>query len=156
MRVSSERCVVCAALLMAALTGCEWGRKEARSAALTSAPLSVAPAPAKTSPAPEKSTPAIALAASQPSSTQPTILNDALLARGTQLYVKQCAACHGAQGLGDGPAAYLLYPKPRDFSQGTFRLTSTKSGLPTDDDLLQTLKRGMPGSAMPSWGWLPE
>lgn len=74
-----------------------------------------------------------------------------LLATGQRLYEKQCAVCHGAQGAGDGPAAYLLYPKPRDFTQNEFRLVSTSSMQATNEDLFRTITRGMPGSAMPSW-----
>jgi len=91
--------------------------------------------------------PATSPAPSQPDQQQ--------LARGLQLYAANCAICHGDQGLGDGTAAYLLYPKPRNFSDGQFRITSTKTGLPSDADILQILRRGMPGSAMPSWGHLP-
>lgn len=74
-----------------------------------------------------------------------------LLEMGQRLYVKQCAACHGPHGAGDGPAAYLLYPKPRDFTQNEFRLVSTSTMQATDEDLFLTITRGMPGSAMPSW-----
>src|SRR3989338_8993841 len=70
---------------------------------------------------------------------------------GRQLYTKQCAVCHGPKGAGDGQAAYLLYPKPRDFTQNEFRLVSTNSMQATDEDLFLTITRGMPGSAMPSW-----
>jgi mono/diheme cytochrome c family protein len=80
----------------------------------------------------------------------------ALLALGRRVYDVQCAACHGAAGRGDGEAAYLLYPKPRDFTSGTYRLVSTWERRPTDEDLYRTISRGMPGSAMPSWGHLPE
>ena len=83
-------------------------------------------------------------------------MQHAKLARGLKLYASSCAACHGEQGLGDGQAAYLLYPKPRNFGDGQFRITSTKSGLPSDADIMQVLRRGMPGSAMPSWGHLPD
>ena len=79
-----------------------------------------------------------------------------LLALGKQVYTKQCAACHGVQGRGDGEAAYLLYPKPRDFVAANYRLVSTWERVPTDQDLFNTITRGMPGSAMPSWGHLPE
>lgn len=89
-------------------------------------------------------------------STQTAAELDPILARGLSLYSANCAACHGEAGLGDGRAAYLLYPKPRNFSQGAFRITSTKSGMPSDQDLLQVLRRGMPGSAMPAWSHLPE
>jgi mono/diheme cytochrome c family protein len=79
-----------------------------------------------------------------------------LLALGKRTYEKECLACHGAKGDGDGEAAYLLYPRPRDFTTGQFRLVSTWDGVPTDEDLYRTISRGMPGSAMPSWGHLPE
>jgi mono/diheme cytochrome c family protein len=78
------------------------------------------------------------------------------LVRGQAIYAKQCAACHGPEGRGDGPAAYLLYPKPRDFRAARYRLVSTWEGVPTDEDVLRTITRGIPGSAMPSWGHLPE
>ncbi len=73
------------------------------------------------------------------------------LARGLELFAHHCASCHGEEGAGDGTAAYLLNPKPRDFTGGTFILTSTEMGLPSDEDLLKTLGYGMPGSAMPLW-----
>ncbi len=96
---------------------------------------------------------------SHAASAGPTLVmpaGPASLVSGLKTYTKECAACHGATGLGDGPAAYLLYPKPRDFSTGSFRLGSTASGMPTDSDLLRTLELGMPGSAMPPWGHLPR
>ncbi|MHC4135041.1 MAG: c-type cytochrome [Planctomycetota bacterium] len=76
--------------------------------------------------------------------------------RGAQLYAKHCAICHGPQGRGDGPAAYLLSPKPRDFTRGEFRVITTTNGVPTDNDLLRVLENGMPGSAMPPWDRLAE
>ena len=78
------------------------------------------------------------------------------LALGRKIYQKQCTACHGEDGRGEGQAAYLLYPKPRDFTQGGYRLVSTWERVPTDMDLFRTISRGMPGSAMPSWEHLPE
>lgn len=79
-----------------------------------------------------------------------------LIERGRQTYLRQCAPCHGTNGDGEGPAAYLLYPRPRDFTAGQFRLVSTWDGVPTDEDLFRTISRGMPGSAMPPWSHLPE
>jgi mono/diheme cytochrome c family protein len=50
-----------------------------------------------------------------------------------------------------------LFPKPRNFNSGLFKIQSTPAGaLPTDDDLFQTVTRGMPGSSMPSFSYLPE
>jgi len=44
---------------------------------------------------------------------------------GKLVYDQQCAACHGADGNGDGPASVWLYPKPRNFSAGQFKIKST-------------------------------
>jgi len=78
------------------------------------------------------------------------------LALGKQVFNKQCAPCHGATGEGNGDAAYLLYPRPRNFRTGKFRMVSTWEGVPTDDDLFRTISRGIPGSAMPAWAYLPD
>ena len=73
---------------------------------------------------------------------------------GRELYGQHCAACHGEQGNGQGLAARFLFPKPRDFTRGQFRLVSTKNYVPSREDLRAVLVRGMPGSAMPSWAHL--
>lgn len=73
---------------------------------------------------------------------------------GKQIYQKQCAVCHGIEGGADGKAAYLLNPKPRNFISDKFRLVSTTNMEATDEDILKTISRGMPGSAMPSWAHL--
>ena len=74
----------------------------------------------------------------------------------TEIYRRHCSVCHGPEGFGDGKAAYLVHPRPRDFSRGKFLVVSTDNRVPTDEDLLQTISRGLPGSAMPSWEHLPE
>jgi cytochrome c len=78
------------------------------------------------------------------------------LAVGKQLYANYCTACHGEKGDGNGPAANYLNPKPRNFGEGKFRLVSTVNRLPTDEDLLRVLERGMPGSAMFPFAHLSE
>jgi mono/diheme cytochrome c family protein len=78
------------------------------------------------------------------------------LARGRDLYGLYCVACHGDKGEGDGPAARYVYPRPRNFGEGKFRLVSTANGYPSDDDLLRVITRGMPGSAMFPFGHLGE
>jgi mono/diheme cytochrome c family protein len=70
---------------------------------------------------------------------------------GKTLYQRHCAGCHGERGDGAGPAARFLFPKPRDFRAGRFRLVSTANAQPTLDDIKAVLARGMPGSAMPPW-----
>jgi mono/diheme cytochrome c family protein len=80
----------------------------------------------------------------------------AILVAGKQSYTNHCAQCHGDQGDGNGPAARFLNPKPRDFLKGQFRLASTVNAKPSDEDLLNVITRGMPGSAMVPFGHLPE
>jgi mono/diheme cytochrome c family protein len=72
---------------------------------------------------------------------------------GKRVYFTKCVWCHGVDGAGDGPAADRLWPRPRNFNQGTFKIRHTASGeLPLlDVDLLLTVTHGLPGSAMPSW-----
>lgn len=68
------------------------------------------------------------------------------------LFNNHCGTCHGASGAGDGPAAYLVYPKPRNFTTGVFRFKSTPGAqLPTTDDLRRVIKEGVPQTAMPGF-----
>ena len=76
--------------------------------------------------------------------------------RGEALFVRHCAVCHGFRGQADGPVATFLRPAPRDFALGEFNLVSTRNGMPTDRDLVETLRRGMPGSSMPAYGWMSD
>jgi mono/diheme cytochrome c family protein len=72
---------------------------------------------------------------------------------GKRVYFTKCVWCHGVDGAGDGPSADRLWPRPRNFNQGTFKIRHTASGeLPLPlTDLFQTVTHGLPGSAMPSW-----
>ncbi len=71
---------------------------------------------------------------------------------GKKVYFKRCVWCHGIEGVGDGPSADRLFTRPRNFIQGTFKIRWTDSGeLPLDQNLIDTVKNGLPGSAMPSW-----
>lgn len=75
--------------------------------------------------------------------------------KGELLYAQKCAVCHGATGKGDGPAEFVLFPRPRDLTSGRFKIRSTTT-LPTDEDLFRVITSGIPGTAMPSWAALPE
>lgn len=79
-----------------------------------------------------------------------------LLELGKKVYEQRCSPCHGLDGAGEGTAAYLLFPKPRDFVMARYRLVSTWERVPTDQDLYYVISRGIPGSAMPSWAHLDE
>jgi DMSO reductase family type II enzyme heme b subunit len=73
--------------------------------------------------------------------------------RGRVLFASACAQCHGDDGGGDGIAASRVRPLPRDFRTGVYKLRHTFAGeLPTDQDLFDTIRKGMPGTSMPAWG----
>lgn len=76
--------------------------------------------------------------------------------RGEVIFQRQCSICHGETGDGAGPFAYLMNPRPRDLRKGKFKLSTTVNQIPSDQDLLRTISRGMPGSSMPPWAHLPS
>lgn len=79
------------------------------------------------------------------------------LVRGALVYEKNCAACHGASGDGNGPAAEYLNPRPRDYRQGVFKFTSTPYGArPRRQDLVRTIRRGAKGTSMPSFAFMDD
>ena len=71
-------------------------------------------------------------------------------------YATHCAACHGETGRGDGPVAPLLDPAPRDFGSGEFHIVSTTNRRPSHQDLVDSLRLGVPGTSMPGWAHLAE
>ncbi len=66
------------------------------------------------------------------------------LDEGARIFKQNCLNCHGPAGKGDGIVAAQLDPKPAD-------LTSAKTQQKADSDLLEVLKFGRPGTAMPGW-----
>ncbi|MGB8800980.1 MAG: cytochrome c [Candidatus Acidiferrales bacterium] len=71
---------------------------------------------------------------------------------GRMLYVRFCIGCHGPDGNGEGMNAQWIDPKPRDFTEATFKCRSTPTGtLPTDEDLFNAITRGFVTTNMPSW-----
>lgn len=67
------------------------------------------------------------------------------LVRGAALYAKECRACHGDGGRGDGPAARALFPAPTDLT--SYALLHGTSPLA----FYQRLTMGVAGTAMPSF-----
>ncbi len=61
-----------------------------------------------------------------------------------------CPICHGHQGGGDGFLAEGLSPKPRDFAD--LEMMSRLS----DMTMFQSIRHGMPGTAMPAWNLSDE
>ena len=86
-------------------------------------------------------------------------LDSETLAKGSHLYRRHCLHCHGLTGDGKGPTAPWVNPNPRDYRPGTFKFTSTmgrKERKPSRDDLIRTLKQGVEGTSMPTFGLLPD
>lgn len=68
------------------------------------------------------------------------------------IYRRYCVGCHGDLGDGNGENFPWIDPKPRDFQLGVFKCRSTPTGtLPTDQDLYDTIGRGLDRSNMPQW-----
>jgi len=72
-------------------------------------------------------------------------------------YRRYCVGCHGDRGDGMGENFPWVDPKPRDFQLGIFKCRSTPTGtLPTDQDLSDTIGRGLDRSNMPPWNIFTE
>jgi putative copper export protein/mono/diheme cytochrome c family protein len=65
--------------------------------------------------------------------------------RGAPLYAQHCSGCHGPYGNGDGPFADSLPKRPPSL---VVRLAAPREG-----DLLWAVSHGVPGTAMPGFGW---
>ena len=82
---------------------------------------------------------------------------DAQRQSGKALYLKYCSQCHGEKGDGEGYAAPHLRPRPRNFTTGKFKVRTTPNGsLPTHQDLINIIRRGMPYTTMPAWPTLTD
>ncbi|MBL8857938.1 MAG: c-type cytochrome [Planctomycetes bacterium] len=73
---------------------------------------------------------------------RPAVATESPTAR--ELYVKNCAACHGETG--DGKGTTVLERPARSFKAGGFSYGNTP------DAVLRTITHGIPGSLMPSFG----
>jgi cytochrome c oxidase cbb3-type subunit 2 len=76
---------------------------------------------------------------------------------GKDLYNKYCAPCHGEEGDGYGQLYGALYPKPRDFTKGQYKIRTNATGsLPTDADLIHVISVGVHGTSMMPWDILDK
>lgn len=64
-------------------------------------------------------------------------------AAGRALFQQNCVVCHGARGLGDGPAAFTMNPRP----------VNLQLHVPQHPDgfLEYWIAEGVPGTQMPAW-----
>ncbi len=65
------------------------------------------------------------------------------IARGATLYAANCAACHGPEGRGDGPAGRALSVRPTDLTAHAARHAA--------GDLFWWIAHGIPGTPMPGF-----
>lgn len=70
--------------------------------------------------------------------------------RGQALYAELCAGCHGATGLGDGPAGKGLEPAPANFADRERMAQRSLFGL------YNVITLGVAGTGMPTFGQLPD
>jgi len=71
----------------------------------------------------------------------PSLAGITAAGNGRQLWLDNCASCHGAEGKGDGTAAAWLLPVPTNLVEHSY----------TRDYLVEVLWNGVAGTAMPAW-----
>ena len=72
------------------------------------------------------------------------LIGDARL--GEQFFMGNCATCHGTLGDGQGPRAYFMTTKPRNFLDEYSRSTLNRPAI------FSVATHGRPGTEMPAWG----
>jgi mono/diheme cytochrome c family protein len=65
--------------------------------------------------------------------------------KGGAFYNANCATCHGVKGDGNGPRAYFINPRPRDFVAGESRASLNRPLL------YASVSMGKLGTEMPAW-----
>lgn len=70
--------------------------------------------------------------------------------RGRSLYFRNCIECHGSSGAGDGPRAYFIFPKPRNF------LDPATQQILNRPRLFDGVADGVIGREMPAWSFVLE
>lgn len=72
-----------------------------------------------------------------------------MISKGKELYDSNCQSCHGATGMGDGPAGAVLNPKPRNYHQ-----TDGWTNGRTIDEMYKTLQEGIVKNGMASYEYI--
>lgn len=64
---------------------------------------------------------------------------------GHALFIQNCVQCHGIKGNGEGPRAYFIFPRPRDFTRKSSRIRFNRPAL------YHSISKGKLGTEMPAW-----
>jgi mono/diheme cytochrome c family protein len=68
------------------------------------------------------------------------------LEMGERLYARNCSACHGEGGAGDGPGGRMQPKRPADFTEARRMFAGTVALY------IAKIRRGGMGTGMPYWG----
>lgn len=71
-------------------------------------------------------------------------LDEETLALAKRAYETQCRSCHGAEGVGDGPAARFLATPPRDLSKGDWKYAKES----TPEEIARIISEGIDDTDM--------
>jgi len=77
-----------------------------------------------------KPPPSSSTSSAEPSTSAPAVAATPE-AEATQIYNGRCAVCHGATGVGDGPGAAALNPRPRNFRDPAWQTATTDAQIET-------------------------
>jgi mono/diheme cytochrome c family protein len=91
--------------------------------------------------APNIPTPPVPLTARFERNPQPD--TDETISKGRQAFQANCAVCHGSRGLGDGPAAFTLNPRPVNLQ---LHVPQHAEG-----EVHYWISNGVVGTGMPAW-----
>ena len=75
--------------------------------------------------------------------------NQQLVDEGSKIFAATCVSCHGADGMGNGPAAASLNPAPRNFTNKDGWVNGPKLS-----SIFTTLTEGIAGSGMIAYDYL--
>ena len=78
----------------------------------------------------------IATAVSIAACSKPPPPRPEVTAEAKEMFASRCAACHGADGRGNGPASASLTPKPRNYTDVTWQKSVT------DEQIKKTITLG--------------
>jgi len=79
------------------------------------------------------------------------------LSAGAKVYTSlNCNQCHGLMGDGRGPTGPWVYPYPRDFRTGHFKVADGPSAKPSVSALARVIREGVPNTSMQQYDLISD